>query len=151
MNIGEDLRILRERAGMTQERWGEVFGFSTKAVYKHETGECLPEEQKMLEIIQFTGANYMAFKYLHCKSVIARKYVGCSNKKELATAALSAMKEVADVVNDQPDLIDIARDNAVTPDEYERRDELVTNIDEAIAELTALKCALCCSSEIKTS
>ncbi len=55
MNIGERIQNLRKDAGMSQEQLGEKLGVSRQAVSKWETGESLPELDKIILIAQVFG------------------------------------------------------------------------------------------------
>lgn len=55
MNIGERIQNLRKDAGMSQEQLGEKLGVSRQAVSKWETGESLPELDKIILIAQAFG------------------------------------------------------------------------------------------------
>lgn len=55
MNIGERIQSHRKDAGMSQEQLGEKLGVSRQAVSKWETGESLPELDKIILIAQVFG------------------------------------------------------------------------------------------------
>ena len=55
MNLGEKLLALRKEKNMSQERLAELLGVSRQAVSKWETGESLPDVDKVVRLSQILG------------------------------------------------------------------------------------------------
>mgnify|MGYP000241457149 FL=1 len=55
MHIGERIQKLRKDAGLSQEQLGERLGVSRQAVSKWETGESLPELDKIVQMAEIFG------------------------------------------------------------------------------------------------
>lgn len=53
INLGENIRALRKRRALTQERLAEAVGVTVGAVYKWEAGLTFPEIEKLVEIADF--------------------------------------------------------------------------------------------------
>ncbi len=132
----------KARGPYSQEAWAEMVGMSTRAVQEWEAGHVLPPNCKVIEMIRCGAAPILAFQHMENENELFRQYFQPIRDKGLAESALSTIKELQDVVEDQRDLIDIARDGKITPDETERRDRITTNIRELMTELAIVLCAL---------
>lgn len=55
LKIGENLRILRQNAGVTQDRLAEYLGITSQAVSRWESGICYPDIQFLPGIASFLG------------------------------------------------------------------------------------------------
>jgi transcriptional regulator with XRE-family HTH domain len=55
LHIGERIQRLRKDAGLSQEQLGEMLGVSRQAVSKWETGESLPELDKIILMAEVFG------------------------------------------------------------------------------------------------
>jgi transcriptional regulator with XRE-family HTH domain len=55
VQIGERIQKYRKEAGMSQEQLGEKLGVSRQAVSKWETGESLPELDKIIQMAELFG------------------------------------------------------------------------------------------------
>lgn len=53
IKLGENIRDLRKKAGMTQEQLAEALGVTTGAVYKWESGRATPELEMLVDIAEF--------------------------------------------------------------------------------------------------
>ena len=51
MNIGDKIRIARQRKGMTQEQLGEILGVQRSAIAKYENGRVVNIKRSMLKKI----------------------------------------------------------------------------------------------------
>ena len=57
MKLSANIRELRRQRGMTQEKFAEVFGVTTGAVYKWESGLSVPDLTLILEMADFFGVS----------------------------------------------------------------------------------------------
>ena len=55
MAIGENIRIARERCGMSQESLAEFLNMSQVAIYKYENGVCQPNATVAVSIAKRLG------------------------------------------------------------------------------------------------
>ena len=53
IHLGENIRVLRKDAGLTQEQLAEALGVTTGAVYKWESGRATPELEMLVDIAEF--------------------------------------------------------------------------------------------------
>lgn len=53
IRLGQNIRALRKKAGLTQERLAEALGVTTGAVYKWESGKATPELEMLVDIADF--------------------------------------------------------------------------------------------------
>ena len=53
IRLGERIRNLRKKAGLTQEQLAETLGVTAGAVYKWESGRAMPELEMLVELGRF--------------------------------------------------------------------------------------------------
>ena len=53
MKLAENIRLFRKQRGLTQEQFAEIFGVTTGAVYKWESGLSVPELNLLIEMADF--------------------------------------------------------------------------------------------------
>ena len=135
-------RIPRVKANLTQERAAELIPISVESIRAYETGQTVPPDDAVYRMVVIYDAPLLAHQHLGNKSDLSRKYLPQIEAKDLPSATIVMMKELADVINGQQELIAIACDGKVTGDEKPKADALIKDIRELKAALTALECAL---------
>ena len=135
-------RIPRVKANLTQERAAELIPVSVESIRAYETGQTVPPDDAVFRMVIIYDAPILAHQHLGNKSELSRKYLPQIAEKDLPSATIGMMKELADVINQQQALIAIACDGKVTVDEKPTADSIKKDIRELIATLTALDCAL---------
>ena len=115
-NMGDRIRFLRERAGMTQEELGEKLGIKKSAVAKYENGRVENIKRSSLKVMALVlGVSpcYLMF--------------GDEGEDEEKGPALKNGPEVEELIRRFDDLPDDARQTGLslvrTLSEYQRRDE----------------------------
>lgn len=117
-NMGDRIRFLRERAGMTQEELGEKLGIKKSAVAKYENGR--------VENIKRSSLKVMALVLGVSPCYLMFGDEGEDEGKEKGPA-LKNGPEVEELIRRFDDLPDDARQTVLslvrTLSEYQRRDE----------------------------
>lgn len=55
--IGENIRRVRKKSGLTQAQFGEVIGKSQSTVYSYENGSVIPSFEVLAEISHYFGVS----------------------------------------------------------------------------------------------
>ncbi len=141
--LGIEIQNIREKVlGITQERMAELQNVSPKSIQNYEAGKTLPTDEFILRLADRSGANYIALMYLRESHGFLKDFMPNVEPKDLPAAALSLMKEMADMIKIEKDLIEIACDGKVSADERQRADIIIKEARELIAALTMIVCTL---------
>ncbi len=141
-NTGQIYQSVRKAAGYSQERWAELLNTSTKSIQNYEAGITLPADDIVFRMIDLTGATHLAYTHFRRVHELFSDYLPVVEEKGLAAAAISMMKELADIMKVEKDIIEIACDGKVSDDEREKANAIIKEARELIAALTMLVCSL---------
>lgn len=130
----------REKKGVTQEKAAELIEISVESIRAYEGGRRIPPDDIVLRMSDVYGVPYLAYQHLKTAAV-GRQLLPDIQLKGLSEAALSAIKELDDCMRCREDLIDIACDGKVTPDEMPRYQQIVKEFEESAGAGMALKFA----------
>lgn len=126
-NIYQDAR---RTAGLTQERWAEALGLSVEAVRQYETDRCLPSDAVVARMAELAMLPPLGYWHLRHKSSLAAAELPPVERLPLAQAVvqmLAAMRAF-EAQHREDDLIGIAADGCVIPDERDKFNSIVRDL-----------------------
>ena len=124
----------RRTAGLTQERWAEVLGISVESVRLYESGVNMPSDEIALRMAEVTGQQIICYWHLLQKSKAAAQLLPKLEKKRLPEAVLDLLVKIRDFSESgMQDLVRIAADGRVAPEEYEPYSYAMQQLRELLA------------------
>lgn len=133
----------RKAAGLTQERAAELLGLSVRSLADYESGLRLPPNDVADRMVMVYNSQVLAVQHLRNSTQFARDLLPEVTPMALPEAVLTLIDAVYDFADDKLDreLIDIARDGVISPDERERFDRIVDKLQCITAAAIALASA----------
>lgn len=130
----------RKIAGLTQERAAELLGLSVRSLADYEAGLRLPPNDVADRMVTVYNSQLLAVQHLRNSTQIARDLLPDVQTMGLPEAVLTLVDAVYAFADDRLDreLIDIARDGVISPDERERFDRVIDKIRDITAAAIAL-------------
>ena len=130
----------RKIAGLTQERAAELLGLSPRSLADYEAGLRLPPNDVADRMVTVYNSQILAVQHLRSSSQIARDLLPDVQLKALPEAVLTLVDAVYAFSDDRLDreLIDIARDGAISADEREQFNRAIKKIRNIIVAALAL-------------
>lgn len=121
----------RKAAGLTQERWAEVLGVSLSAVRQYEAGEITPADDIVLSMADYSGLQILGTWHLRRKSVVAAGVLPPVERLPLAQAVVQLLARMREFDRKHHDdqLLVIAEDGRVAPEELPKFKEIVRDLD----------------------
>lgn len=137
MNI---YQTARKVAGLTQERAAELLGLSPRTLADYEAGLRLPPNDVADRMVTVYNSQLLEVQHLRNSTQIARDLLPDVQTMGLPEAVLTLVDAVYAFADDRLDreLIDIARDGVISPDERERFDRVIDKIRDITAAAIAL-------------
>jgi len=120
----------RQTAGLTQERWAEALGLSVEAVRQYETDRILPSDAVVARMAELAMLPPLGYWHLRHKSEIAAAELPPVERLPLAQAVvqLLAAMRAFEAQHREDDLIGIAADGCVIPDERDKFNSIVRDL-----------------------
>lgn len=112
-------KIARKAAGLTQEQAAELLHISVRSLTEYEAGRTIPASDIVCKMIEVYGTPWLAYEHLRQSSEVGRRYLPEVDLTDLAKSVLRLQKEVADVENIKPKMVEVACDGVVHPHEEE--------------------------------
>lgn len=133
----------RKAAGLTQERAAELLGLSVRSLADYESALRLPPNDVADRMVMVYNSQVLAVQHLRNSTQFARDLLPDVHPMALPEAVLTLIDAVYDFADDKLDreLIDIARDGMISPDERERFDRIVDKLQSITAAAIALASA----------
>lgn len=130
----------RKIAGLTQERAAELLGLSVRSLADYEAGLRLPPNDVADQMVTVYNSQLLEVQHLRNSTQIARDLLPDVQTMGLPEAVLTLVDAVYAFADDRLDreLIDIARDGVISPDERERFDRVIDKIRDITAAAIAL-------------
>lgn len=133
----------RRSAGMTQERAAELLGVATRTLAAWETGERVPPDMRVADMVDLYGTPVLAISHLRTHSVIARAALPAVEALPLPQAVCqlcAAIREVSSM-DTESRLLRIAADGRVDELEAEEYYTLLRALDPLVQAVLSLRCA----------
>lgn len=133
----------RKAAGLTQERAAELLGLSVRSLADYESGLRLPPNDVADRMVMVYNSQVLAVQHLRNSTQFARDLLPEVRPMALPEAVLTLIDAVYDFADDKLDreLIDIARDGVISPEERERFDRIMDKLQSITAAAIALASA----------
>ena len=130
----------RKIAGLTQERAAELLGLSPRSLADYESGLRVPPNDVADRMVTVYNSQLLAVQHLRNSTQCARDLLPDVQTMALPEAVLTLVDAVYSFADDRLDreLIDIARDGVISPDERERFDRVIEKIRAITAAAIAL-------------
>ena len=123
--------LARQIAGLSQERWAEMLGVSTEAVSLYERGLNQPSDRVVIRMAEIAVLPPLCYWHLRTKSEIAKRELPPVERLPLAQAVVQLIDAIHAFTqaHGEDDLIHIAADGRVDPDEMDRFKHIVRDLD----------------------
>lgn len=133
----------RKAAGLTQERAAELLGLSVRSLSDYEAGLRLPPNDVADRMVMVYNSQVLAVQHLRNSTQFARDLLPDVRPMALPEAVLTLIDAVYDFADDKLDreLIEIARDRVISPDERERFDRIIDKLQSITAAAISLASA----------
>ena len=133
----------RMAAGITQERAAELLDISTRSLADYESGARLPSTALVDGMVTVYNPPILAVQHLRNSAQAARELIPEVDAMRLPEAVLTLVDAIYDFADDRLDreLIDIARDGVISPEERDRFDRVVQKIKAITAASMVVVCA----------
>lgn len=131
-------KIARELSGMTQEQAAEKIGISLRTISNAETFQTIPKEEHVDSMVRIYNAPWLAYMHFKRSTFLGRKYLPDISLDDLARSVLKFQKEMKDVKEITPTMIEIACDGVIDEHEKERWSKVRCEIFEFIGAAMAI-------------
>lgn len=130
----------RKVAGFTQERAAELLGLSARSLADYETGLRLPPNDVADRMVTVYNSQLLAVQHLRASTQFARELLPDIQAMSLPEAVISLVEAIHDFAANGLDheLLRIARDGVISPDERGRFDHAVDELRAITAAAIAL-------------
>lgn len=130
----------RKIAGFTQERAAEMLDLSVRSLADYETGLRLPPYDVADRMVTVYNSQLLAVQHLRNCTQFARDLLPDVQELRLPEAVLTLVDAVYAFAENRLDreLIDIARDGVISPDERDRFNHVIDKIRDITAAAIAL-------------
>lgn len=109
----------RELRGITQEKAAELICVSVESLRAYETGRRVPAGDIVTKMAEAYGSSLLAYRHLINSDAIANRYLPEVKGKTLPESSLGILKEVADINELLPLLVNITCDGEIDGTELE--------------------------------
>ncbi|KMT22977.1 helix-turn-helix transcriptional regulator [Clostridium cylindrosporum] len=125
-------KTARELAGITQEEAASRIGVSWRSVSNYETFTTIPRDEVVDVMVRVYGTPWLAYMHFKHNTLLGRKYLPSIDIGDLAKAVLRFQKEMADVREITPTMIEVACDGVIDKSEQEKWDKVTREVLEFI-------------------
>lgn len=121
----------RRIAGLSQERWAEMLGVSTEAVSLYERDLNNPSDRVVMRMAEIAVLPPLCYWHLRQKSEIARRELPPVERLPLPQAVVQLLTAIRGftAAHGEDELLRIAADGRVDPEEQERFKAIVRDLD----------------------
>jgi DNA-binding XRE family transcriptional regulator len=125
----------RRRTGLTQEAWAETVGISVESVKRYESGERVPNNYIVLQMICASGDEGLAYRHLMNTSRHLDVLPEAETGVPLPQAAISLINRVLDFADQHRhrQLLRIAEDGVVSAEERPLYNDILDELHEIVA------------------
>ena len=124
----------RRESGRSQERWAEMLGVSVEAVSQYERGLIIPSDKVVIRMAEIAMLPPLCWWHLRRKSEIAARELPPVERLPLAQAVVQLIDAIRTFSGEhgEDDLIHIAADGRVDPEELPRFKNIVRDLDAIV-------------------
>lgn len=124
-------KTARRDAGMTQEQAAEQLYISVRSLAEYEAGRTTPPDDVVCRMIDVYGDRSLAYMHLKNSTEVGRRFLPDLHILDLPRSVLKLQKEVKDVTDINPEIVDVACDGEIEEHEH----ETWQNIEKELMEM----------------
>lgn len=124
-------RNARKAAGLTQDEAAEKLFISTRSLLEYEAGRTTPPDDVVCRMVEIYGDRSLAYMHLKQSNEVGRSFLPDLHILDLPRSVLKLQKEVKDVTDINPEIVDVACDGEIEEHEH----ETWQNIEKEILEM----------------
>ncbi|NLU53428.1 MAG: transcriptional regulator [Clostridiaceae bacterium] len=109
----------RKNAGLTQEEAAEQLFISVRSLTEYESGRTTPPDDVVCRMVEIYKAKYLAYLHLKNSTEVGRRFLPDLHIMDLPRSVLRLQKEVKDVTDIHPEIVDVACDGTI--EEHEQK------------------------------
>ena len=130
----------RELAGLTQEQAAEQLNVSVRSVCRYESGEQAVPDDIAYQMVLLYDSPYLAVQHLRQVSQVAAGLLPPVTVLDLPRAAIRIINQVRRFADRhrERELLDIAEDGVIAPEERPLFDEILDELREMVAAIMEL-------------
>ena len=131
----------REQAGLTQEDAAERLSCSVRSLARYEAGEAAVPDDIAYRMVLLYDSQYLAVGHLRQASQVAARVLPPLSVMALPVAVIRIINRVRDFAERHRDmeLMQIAEDGVISPEERPLFDEIMADLDEIIRSSMELR------------
>lgn len=123
----------RRDAGMTQEQAAEQLYISVRSLAEYEAGRTTPPDDVVCRMIDIYGDRSLAYMHLKQSTEVGRRFLPDLHILDLPRSVLKLQKEVKDVTDINPEIVDVACDGEIEEHEQETWQNVIKELMEMVA------------------
>ena len=123
-------KTARQSAGFTQEQAAELLHLSIRSLSDYEGGKTIPGDDIVCGMIETYKTEWLGYEHLKRSAEVGQRYLPDIDLTDLAKSVLRLQKEVADVVQVNPDMVEVACDGIVDGHEEEKWQTITKEIND---------------------
>lgn len=123
-------QIARNNAGMTQEQAAEMLHVSVRSLADYEGGRTIPGDDIVCGMIETYKTEWLGYEHLKQSTEVGKYFLPDIDFTDLAKSVLRLQKEVADVIQVNSDMVEVACDGIVDKHEREKWQIITKEINE---------------------
>jgi len=128
MNI---YKSARQNAGLTQEKAAEQLYISVRSLAEYEAGRTTPPDDVVCRMVEVYRTKYLAYLHLKNSTEVGRRFLPDLLILDLPRSVLKLQKEVKDVTDINPCMVDVACDGTI--EDHEQK--IWQNIEKELMEM----------------
>lgn len=129
----------RKYAGMTQERWAEAIGCSVESVRNYEAGTQIPSDEIARAMAESSSQLILCYWHICNKSSLAYDELPELDRLPLPQAVLELLVAMDEFTARNGDLMRVASDGRISPDEVESWAAIRAKLDAVIRAALQVK------------
>ena len=137
------LKIARQTAGLTQERFAEALDISVEAVRQYESEKIMPSDDVVTRMVEISSQPVLGYWHLLNKSRVAADILPEISECSLPQAVIQLICKIRDFGERHrtDDLMDIAADGRIDDTERELFNSIVAELDSVVQAAMTVKYA----------
>lgn len=141
MNI---YKTARRSAGLTQEAAAEQLGISVESVRAYETGQRIPPNDVVEQMVICYNALRLAFQHLHETNVLAAQVIPDIQQRSALEASAKLTNRIYDFADKHSDrrLMRITEDDRIDESERPEFDTIMEELAEIVQAAMELRCCV---------
>lgn len=109
----------RQAAGLTQEQAAALLNVSPRTLLEYEAGRIIPADDIVCKMVEVYGIKHLAYLHLKQSTEVGRRFLPDLHIMDLPRSVLRLQKEVKDVTDINPEIIDVACDGVIEEHEHD--------------------------------